>query len=82
MDARSPGPVAAPCLRAQWLPLRRLRTGDTVRAFANRHSALHPVDRDPFGLGIGPECSESSGRKSRPGGSTRSSSVLISLSRP
>ena len=32
------GTVATPCLRAQWLPQRRLRTGDTPRVFASNFS--------------------------------------------
>ena len=39
--AVSPGPVAATAVR---LPLRRLRTGDTLRTFANGRIAQHPVD--------------------------------------
>ena len=34
------GTVATSCLRAQWLPLRRLRVGDTMRAFANAVTAV------------------------------------------
>ena len=48
MLARSqfPGPVVAPCLRAQWLPLRRLGTGDTLLTFASANGRVdkHPVD--------------------------------------
>ena len=34
------GTVATSCLRAQWLPLCRLRVGDTLRAFANAVTAV------------------------------------------
>ena len=38
---------------SQWLrlPIRRLRTGDTLRTFANGRVAQHPVD--PLGIGVG-----------------------------
>ena len=53
--------MATPCLRAQWLPQRRLRTGDTPRAFANGRVAQHSVTeralehqrQAPLGLGVG-----------------------------
>ena len=45
------GLVATPHFRAQWLSLRRLRTGDTLRTFANGLVAQRPVD--PLGLGVG-----------------------------
>ena len=48
------------CLRAQWLPLRSFRVGDTLLAFANGRVAQHPVD--PLGLGVGvPRPSRSGG---------------------
>ena len=38
---------------SQWLrlPIRRLRTGDTLQTFANGRVAQHPVD--PYGVGVG-----------------------------
>ena len=78
--SRSPGLLAraTPCLRAHWLPLRRLRTGDTMRAFVNSRVAQHPVD--PLGLGLGVlNRSESTGRPSQSG---CHSSILYSLARP
>ena len=61
--------MATPCFRAQWLALRRLRVGNTLRAFANGHVAQHPVD--PLGLCVGVP------RPTLSGGW----SILISLSR-
>ena len=65
------GTVATQCLRAQLLPLRRLRVGDTLRAFANCRAAQHPVQVHPLGLCVGVP------RPSRSGGP----SILINLSR-
>ena len=54
MDA-GPVTITGSCGHAvsRWLrlPIRRLRTGDTLRTFANGRVAQHPVD--PLGLGVG-----------------------------
>ena len=50
---QSQGKVATQCLRAQWLLLRRLPTGDTLLTYANGSvAAQHLFDLLSLGVGV------------------------------